>query len=135
MTMPGDDAGDGVPTPPSQRWSARHPAATYTLARLGLFVLFLVPLILVTRNLFVSLITAAIASSVLSIFVLRRQRDALSEAIATRGDRAKQTMADRAASEDAWDDERRLTTEGDAARAADEGGGQPGTEPSGSARD
>lgn len=119
----------GVPTedtPTSPRWTARHPAATYTLARLGLFVLFLVPLLLVTRNLFISLITAAIASSVISIFALRRQRDALSTAIATRSDRAKQAMADRAASEDAWDD---------AQRAAPESGTQSGSGTGDSARD
>jgi len=95
------------------------------LARLGLFVLFLVPLLLVTRNLFISLITAAIASSVISIFALRRQRDPLSTAIATRSDRAKHAMADRAASEDAWDDAHRAAPEctesgtGDASSARD----------------
>ena len=127
MSQTGSDEGGDAPESSSGRWTTRHPAATYTLARLGLFVLFLVPLLLVTRSIFVSLITAAIASSVTSIFALRRQRDALSAAIATRGARAKQTMADRAASEDSWDDAQRRATGGDEAGTGDRGAGDAGS--------
>jgi hypothetical protein len=108
-------------------WTARHPAATYTLGRLGLFALFLVPLMLVTGNLFVSLITAAIASSVLSIFVLRRQREALSAAIVTRNERSKRQMAERAASEDAWDNAQRQAADADDAGTGDVGAGDTGS--------
>lgn len=97
-------------------WTSRHPALTYTGARLLLFgVLFGVLLILV-GDLFISLITAAIVSSVLSIFLLRRQRDALSASIASRASRANEKMAERAASEDAWDDAQRGVADSDPGR-------------------
>lgn len=119
-----EPAGGQAPTP---SWTSRHPAATYTLSRLGLFALFLAPLLLVTRNLFISLITAAIASSVLSIFLLRRQRDALSAAIVARNERANEQMAKRAASEDAWDEAQRQASAEDQADATDETGDGTGS--------
>ncbi|HEX5018210.1 MAG TPA: DUF4229 domain-containing protein [Actinomycetes bacterium] len=90
-------------------WTERHPALTYTGARLAIFALIFVVLLFVVRNLFVALFTAAIASAIISIFALRKQREALSMSIATRAERANQRMAERAASEDAWDDSRRDT--------------------------
>lgn len=71
------------------------------------FALFAV----VIGNTFVALMTAAIVSSIASIFLLRKQRDALSAAIASRAERANSRMAERAASEDNWDDSRRDETD------------------------
>jgi hypothetical protein len=88
-------------------WTARHPALTYTLARFLLFAVLFVLLLVVTRNVFVALITSAIVSSLVSIFALRKQRDALSASIASRAERASQKMAERAASEDSWDEAQR----------------------------
>ena len=90
-------------------WPARHPALTYTGARLAIFALIFVVLLFVFGNLFVALFSAAIASAIISVFALRKQREALSMSIATRAERANQRMAERAATEDAWDDSQRQT--------------------------
>jgi hypothetical protein len=90
-----------------QSWTARHPGATYTLARLAIFLVLLAVLAVLVRNAFVAVVTAAILSSIISIFALRKQRDALSASIASRARRANDRMAERAASEDSWDDARR----------------------------
>ena len=90
-----------------QSWTARHPGATYTLARLAIFLVLLALLVVLTRNAFIAVVTAAILSSIISIFALRKQRDALSASIASRAQRANDRMAERAASEDSWDDARR----------------------------
>ncbi len=108
MSESGTD--DRTKAPP---WTARHPALTYTVARFILFALLFALLMVVIQNLFVSLITAAIVSSVISVFALRKQRDALSASIATRAERASQKMAERAASEDTWDETQRAASEGD----------------------
>ena len=98
----------------TQSWTERHPGATYTGARLAIFAGLFVLLLLIIRNVFIALITAAILSSIISVFALRKQRDALSLAIATRAERANQRMAERAASEDSWDEEQRLAAESEA---------------------
>ena len=97
---------------PQQSWTARHPGATYTLARLAIFLVLLAVLVALTRNAFVAVVTAAILSSIISIFALRKQRDALSASIASRAQRANDRMAERAASEDSWDDARRDEADG-----------------------
>jgi hypothetical protein len=95
-----------------QSWTARHPGATYTLARLAIFLVLLAVLAVLIRNAFVAVVTAAILSSIISLFALRRQRDALSASIASRAQRANDRMAERAASEDTWDNAQRDETEG-----------------------
>jgi uncharacterized membrane protein len=72
-----------------------------------MFVVLFALFALVIGNAFVAVMTAAIVSSIASIFVLRKQRDALSAAIASRAERANERMAERAASEDTWDDSQR----------------------------
>ena len=99
---PSPDAGS-----PQQSWTARHPGATYTLARLAIFMVLFALCIALIRNAFVAVVTAAILSSIISIFALRKQRDALSASIASRARRANDRMAERAASEDSWDSARR----------------------------
>ncbi len=102
------EAGPDAP----QSWTARHPGATYTLARLTIFLVLLAVLAVVIRNAFVAVVTAAILSSIISIFALRKQRDALSASIASRAQRANDKMAERAASEDSWDNARRDESDG-----------------------
>jgi hypothetical protein len=92
----------------------------YTVARLGIFVLVFLLCVVLIRDIFVSLVTALSASAVISLVVLRKQRDALAASIATRAERANQRMAERAASEDQWDDDRRAAPgEGDLHRRGD----------------
>jgi len=97
-------------------WVVRHPVATYSLARV---VLFVVPFAVL--YFFVPLLTAVLAafliSAVASIFLLRNQRAALSTSIATRAERANQKMAERAAAEDDWDDVQRGDAEGSDSRS------------------
>ena len=95
-----------------QSWTARHPGATYTLARLAIFLVLLAVLAVLIRNAFVAVFTAAILSAIISIFALRKQRDALSASIASRAQRANDRMAERAASEDSWDDVQRDDADG-----------------------
>jgi hypothetical protein len=119
------DSGTGGPTSEATTtWTARHPALTYSLARLALFALLAVIVMVVTQNLFIALITAAILSSVISIFALRKQRDALSASIASRAQRASQKMAERSASEDSWDDAQRQSAEPDSDPGSDSDAGR-----------
>jgi hypothetical protein len=83
------------------------PVVTYSLARLGLFLVpFLVLLVLHVALMWAVLI-AFVLSSLVSIFVLSRQRDRVSTSIVERRDRIQQTMADRTAAEDSWDEAQR----------------------------
>ncbi len=93
--------------------SERHPMLTYTLLR---FLLFVVPFLLLTvvgADVLVALVVAAFISAIVSVFLLSRQRDAVSTAITTRTERAKAKAAERAAAEDAWDDAQRAQPAGD----------------------
>ena len=106
-------AGDRDAGEDTRSWTARHPALTYTLARFTIFLALVAIGLVIVDSLFVVLISAAILSSIISIFALRKQRDALSASIATRAERANRRMAERAASEDSWDDEQREPAETD----------------------
>ena len=92
-------------------WASRHPVAAYTTARLLLFV---VPfgLLLFVADFFTALLIASLFSAIVSIFALRKQREAMSASIATRAERANQKMAERSAVEDEWDDQRRDPADG-----------------------
>jgi membrane protein implicated in regulation of membrane protease activity len=98
-------------------WTARHPAATYTLARLVLFVIPFALLLLVSEF-FTALLVAFLFSAIVSIFLLRKQREALARSVATRAQRANEKMAERAAAEDAWDDANRVDDADDSDDAA-----------------
>ena len=91
---------------PDDAWWRRHPSVTYTGARL---LLFLIPFVLLLPFLepLVALVVAFVVSALVSIFVLSGLRDAMSVNLTTRADRANQKMAERAASEDAWDEAQR----------------------------
>ncbi len=97
-------------------WASRHPVATYSLARL---VLFVVPFAILyfVADFFTAMLIAFLISAIASIFLLRKQREALSTSIATRADRANQKMADRAAVEDDWDDAQRGNGDGSGSHA------------------
>jgi hypothetical protein len=65
------------------------------------------------------LLVAVLLSGFVSLFVLNRSRDELSAAYVERREKIKQRMAERAAAEDAWNDEVRGASgdaEGDAGR-------------------
>jgi membrane protein implicated in regulation of membrane protease activity len=89
--------------------------ATYSLARL---VLFIVPFALLyfVADFLTAVLVAFLISAIASIFLLRKQREALSGSIATRADRANQKMAERAAAEDDWDDAQRGDSAGSESR-------------------
>jgi len=87
--------------------SERHPMLTYTLMRVLLFAVPFVALLAFGVPLLWAMLIAAFFSGTASIVVLSRQRDAVSTAISSRAARTKQRMADRTASEDAWDDAQR----------------------------
>ena len=53
------------------------------------------------------LLVAVLLSGFVSLFVLNRSRDELSSAYVQRREKIKQRMAERAAAEDAWNDELR----------------------------
>ncbi|MCZ3385700.1 MAG: DUF4229 domain-containing protein [Actinomycetia bacterium] len=103
---PQPPAPDGPPSTVADSWMSRHPAAIYSLARVVLFVVPFAGLYFVA-DFFTALLIAFLFSAIASIFLLRRQREALSVSIATRAERATQKMADRAAVEDEWDDAQR----------------------------
>lgn len=90
----------------SESWMSRHPVLTYSLGRL---VLFTVPFALLyfVADFLTAVLVAFLISAIASIFLLRKQREALSTSVATRADRANQKMAERAAAEDDWDDAQR----------------------------
>jgi hypothetical protein len=104
-----DEVSDNLPPnlrQDDQAWWMRHPTLAYSIARLALFLLpFLILVIFLDPML--ALVIAFVVSAVASIFVLSRMRDAMSVSITTRAERAQQKMAERAASEDAWDEARR----------------------------
>lgn len=89
-----------------QNWWMRHPTLTYSVARV---VLFLLPFLILLPFLdpLLALVIAFLLSAIASIFVLSRLRDAMSISLTTRSERARQRMAERAASEDAWDEAKR----------------------------
>lgn len=112
---------DPAPTPvPAQEvddsWTSRHPMATYSLARVVLFIVPFVALYFVA-DLLTATLVAFVVSAIASIFLLRKQREALSASIATRADRANQKMAERAAAEDNWDEAQRGDGESSSSRA------------------
>lgn len=90
-----------------QAWWMRHPTLSYSIARLTLFLVPFVILLLFVDPL-LALVIAFVLSAVASIFVLSRLRDAMSISLTTRSERARQKMAERAASEDAWDEANRF---------------------------
>ena len=117
--LPGTEAGtdaasvDQEAVAETRSWTARHPALTYTLARFAIFLGLVAIGLVIIDSPFIVLVTAAILSSIISIFALRKQRDALSASIAARAERANRRMAERAASEDSWDDVQRDPAETD----------------------
>jgi Protein of unknown function (DUF4229) len=86
---------------------SRHPMLTYTALRLALFVVPFGVLLALGTDLLWAMLVAAFFSGIVSVFLLSRQRDAVSVAIASRTERARQRMAERTAAEDAWDDAQR----------------------------
>jgi uncharacterized membrane protein len=89
--------------------TSRHPFLAYTSLRLTLFLLPFVALLAILRDVFWALLGAAVISGVTSLFVLSRRRDEMSAALAERQARAEERLQERAAAEDAWDDEQRGT--------------------------
>lgn len=102
--MPSDAADETSPVP-----RVGFPLFVYTLLRLALFAIPFAILVVLGLDVLWAMLLAALASSIASIFVLNRSRDAVSTALAARSDRAKQRMAERTQVEDAWDDARRST--------------------------
>jgi uncharacterized membrane protein len=92
--------------PIDDSWSSQHPMAAYSLGRL---VLFAVPFAVLyfVADFFTALLIAFLVSAAASIFLLRKQREAMSVSIATRAARANEKMAERSAVEDALDDAER----------------------------
>ena len=105
-TAPEPERTDETAEPADDSWMSRHPMAAYSLGR---FVLFAVPFALLyfVADFFTALLIAFLVSAVASIFLLRKQREAMSVSIATRAARANEKMAERSAVEDAWDDAER----------------------------
>jgi Mn2+/Fe2+ NRAMP family transporter len=60
---------------------------------------------------FLLLIVALLISSILSIFVLSKSRDALSATLVNRQEKIKRRIAERQAAEDAWNDRVRGETD------------------------
>ena len=85
----------------------------YTGLRL---VLFLVPfglLLLVGVDGIWALLVAFIFSSVVSVFALSRQRDQVSTSLVARRERMRESLSQRTADEDAWDEAQRATSSDD----------------------
>ena len=97
----------------------RHPLRVYTAQRIVLFAVPFLVLWAIGLDVVWALLIAAIGSSIASIFVLNRSRDALSASLASRADRAKARMAERTRSEDEWDDAERAKSEPTDGAAAD----------------
>jgi hypothetical protein len=103
---------------------------TYTLLRL---VLFLVPfglLLAVGVAPIWAMLIGFVVSSLISIFALNRQRDQVSVSLVRRRERIRASMAERTASEDAWDEAQRAEAAGGAADEALPGSEPPRTGPS-----
>ena len=96
------------------------PVITYSVLRLLLFAVPFGLLLLVGVPVLWALPVAFVLSALVSLFALSKQRDAISASVVDRSSRAKTTMAERAAAEDAWDDEQRAKDEG-AQRVEDSG--------------
>jgi len=105
-TAPEPVPADESATPFEESWVSRHPMAAYSLGRL---VLFAVPFAILYffADFFTALLVAFLVSAVASIFLLRKQREAMSASIATRAARANAKMAERSAVEDSWDEAER----------------------------
>jgi len=91
----------------NRRVPGRHPMLTYTLLRVLVFAVPFAVLVLLRVPFIWALVAAGFASGIVSIFLLSRQRDAVSAAITTRSERATARLAERTAAEDAWDDAQR----------------------------
>jgi len=113
---PQTPAAESVAQAAADSWTSRHPVVTYSLGRL---VLFIVPFAVLyfVADFLTAVLVAFLISAIASIFLLRKQREALSGSIATRADRANQKMAERAAAEDEWDDAQRSDGPGSESRA------------------
>jgi Protein of unknown function (DUF4229) len=105
MTEPNEPPKTDVPTP------GRHPALVYTGLRLLIFVVPFVLLLAVQVPVVWALLISALLSSFASLFVLSKYRDRLSVSISQRRDRMNQRIAEREATEDAWDEGQRATTD------------------------
>lgn len=79
----------------------------YTALRVLVFLVVAALLWLVGLRGFWLLLVAVFASGVISLFVLRGSREAVSSSLDWRMSTIKQRMAERAAAEDAWDEARR----------------------------
>lgn len=95
------------------------PVITYSLLRLLLFVVPFVVLLVAQVPVTWALLVAFLLSALVSLFALSGQRDAMSTSVARRSERAQAKMAERAAVEDAWDDEERAH---DASQQTDDSG-------------
>jgi hypothetical protein len=65
-----------------------NPALKYTLGRLAILVVCVVPIVLLlpsSMNLFLKLMIAFVVSAVVSYFALRRWREEVTEQLASRG--------------------------------------------------
>ncbi|HVQ88072.1 MAG TPA: DUF4229 domain-containing protein [Actinomycetes bacterium] len=87
--------------------TSRHPLLVYTALRLVLFVVPFAVLMVFGLDLVWALLLAALGSSIASIFILSSYREALSDSISTRGERMRARAAERAQSEDEWDEANR----------------------------
>jgi hypothetical protein len=66
-----------------------NPALKYTLARFGLFFLFLVMLLMSPLNFLVDAMIALVLSAIASYFLLAKWRDEMAERLAGAADRRK----------------------------------------------
>jgi len=83
----------------------------YSLARLVLFGVPFVLLLLVGVDLFWSLLIAFVLSALVSIFLLSGLRDQVSTGLVERRERIAERMAARSKAEDAWDEAHRVEHE------------------------
>ena len=93
-----------------------RPALVYTSARLAVFAVVAALLYLAGLRGITLLLIALVASGIVALFALGRQRDALSEQVT----RAKQAVDERASAEDTADDAHRAQAEGRSTQPADE---------------
>jgi hypothetical protein len=77
----------------------------YTALRLFIFAVVAALLWIFGLRGFWLLLVAIMVSGFASLFILNRSRDELSRALVERREKIKQRLADRAAAEDAWNDE------------------------------
>jgi Protein of unknown function (DUF4229) len=91
----------------------------YTLLRVLLFLAVAALLWIVGLRGLALVMFAILGSGMISIFALSRSRDAVSVSLANRAAKIKRRIDERAAAEDAWDEQRR----------AAHGNAKPGGEP------